>query len=239
MEFEKVLDGSGAPVGSQTQPVRGRPCKRIRIRAVAHSRDERFAAEALPLLADRSEAPPTPPTVTAPRPAARAVVAPLSAERFKVQLTFTREQRDKLNRARDLLRHAQPDGNLARVIERGLDLLIEQQLKRRFGATDRPRKAKEAASKGRTRHIPNAVRRAVLERDSLRCTFVSKDGKRCEERGWLQLDHEKAYATGGEHTEGNVRMMCCAHNQLLAERAFGPLFMQQRRGALSGECTQS
>lgn len=175
------------------------------------------------------------PGLAAPRPAARAVVAPLSAERFKVQVTFSREQRDKLNTARDLLRHSQPDGDLARVIERGLDLLIEQQLKRRFGATDKPRKAKEAAPTRRTRHIPNAVRRAVLERDSLRCTFVSKDGKRCEERGWLQLDHQDAYARGGEHTDGNVRMMCRAHNQLLAERVFGPLFMQQRRQASPGE----
>ena len=197
------------------------------------------AAEALPLLADRSDNPPTTPAVTAPRPAARSVVAPLSAERFKVQLTFSRAQRDKLNTARDLLRHAQPDGDLARVIERGLDLLIEQQLKRRFGATDRPRKTKEPLPTCRTRHVPNAVRRAVLERDSLQCTFVSEDGKRCAERVWLQLDHQDAYARAGGHDEGNIRMMCRAHNQLLAERTFGPLFMQQRRGTLSGKCSQS
>jgi hypothetical protein len=84
----------------------------------------------------------------------------------------------------------------------------------------------------------HAVRRAVLERDSLRCTFVSEDGKRCEERGWLELDHEDAYALGGQHTVGKVRMMCRAHNQLLADRVFGPLFMQQRREASSGECSQ-
>jgi hypothetical protein len=197
------------------------------------------ATEALPLLADRSEEPASPPAAASPRPAARATVAPLSAERFKVQVTFSREQRDKLNTARDLLRHAQPDGDLARVIERGLDLLIDQQLKRRFGATDKPRRAKDSAPSRRTRHIPNAVRRAVLDRDSLRCTFVSKDGKRCEERGWLQLEHEKAYAFGGQHTKDNVRVMCRAHNQLLAERVFGPLFMQQRRATRAGECSQS
>jgi len=196
------------------------------------------AAEALPLLVDRSDGPAAPPVLVAPRPAARAVVAPLSAERFKVQLTFSREQRDKLNTARDLLRHAQPDGDLARVIERGLDLLIERQLKRRFGVTDRPRESREAAPRRRTRHIPNAVRRGVLERDSLRCTFVSESGKRCEERGWLELDHEDAFALGGQHTVGKVRMMCRAHNQLLAERVFGPLFMQRRREASSGERSQ-
>jgi hypothetical protein len=196
------------------------------------------AAETMPLLASSRDEPSIAPVATPPRPAARAVVAPLSAERFKVQLTFSREQRDKLNTARDLLRHAQPDGDLARVIERGLELLIDQQLKRRFGATDKPpRKTREPTR--RTRHIPNAVRRAVLERDSLQCTLVSKDGKRCEERGWLQLDHEHAYAQGGEHTQGNVRVMCRTHNQLLAERTFGPLFMQQRKGALSGKWSQS
>src|SRR5687768_17571809 len=46
-----------------------------------------------------------PPSVTSPRPA---VVTPLSPERYKVQLTVTRETYEKLRRAQDLLRHSIP-----------------------------------------------------------------------------------------------------------------------------------
>jgi 5-methylcytosine-specific restriction endonuclease McrA len=114
-------------------------------------------------------------------------------------------------------------------------LLIEQQLKRRFAATDKPRKRTTSESAPGSRHIPNAVRRSVLERDSLRCTFVSQDGKHCGEQGWLELHHEHPFALGGPPSEANIRMLCRAHNQLLAERDFGPLFMQQRRATSSGE----
>ena len=74
---------------------------------------------------------------------------------------------------------------------------------------------------GRRAHVPNVVRRAVLERDGFRCTYTSPEGERCECRRFLQIHHERAWAKGGPETLENLRLLCAPHNQLLAELEFG------------------
>jgi hypothetical protein len=64
---------------------------------------------------------------------ARAVLAPLSAERFKLQVTLSREGRDKLLRAQALLRHKIPSGDLSAVLERALTILCAELEARKFG----------------------------------------------------------------------------------------------------------
>jgi hypothetical protein len=60
---------------------------------------------------------------------------PLSPGRYRLQLTLSAEQKDKLELARDLLSHANSNGELAIVVERALDELISRLEKRRFGTT--------------------------------------------------------------------------------------------------------
>ena len=165
-----------------------------------------------------------------PRPAS-AKVMPLSPARFGLQLTMSAETRDKLRRAQELLGHAVEHGDLATVLDRALDALIEKLERRRFGATDAPRASRPTKS---VRHIPAGVRRAVRARDGEQCTFVSDKGRRCEERGALEFDHVKPVARGGETTVANLRLRCRAHNQLEAERAFGAGFMESKRGSSVG-----
>jgi hypothetical protein len=82
--------------------------------------------------------------------------------------------------------------------------------------------------KENNRHIPAEVRREVLARDGVRCTFVSSEGHRCTERGMLEFHHEEAYARGGLATTSNIRMLCRKHNQLLAEHDYGRRYIQER-----------
>ena len=72
-----------------------------------------------------------------------------------------------------------------------------------------------------TRYTAADVRHAVEQRDECQCTFVAADGTRCSETRWLQLDHIEPFALGGKSTLENLRLLCPAHNQLEAERAFG------------------
>ena len=51
-------------------------------------------------------------------------MAPLTPERFKLQLTISRKTRERLEEARDLLAHQVPNGDLAEVVERALDALV-------------------------------------------------------------------------------------------------------------------
>jgi hypothetical protein len=61
------------------------------------------------------------------------VFTPLSSERYAIRFTASKELKQKLELARDLLRHASPNGDFAPVIERALDLLLAELSRRRFG----------------------------------------------------------------------------------------------------------
>ena len=172
---------------------------------------------------------PSAPAVSMPRQSH--TLSPLGVDRYKVQFTASKQLHDKLRHAQDLMRHELPQSDLAQVLERALDLLIADRMKSRFGQTTKPRRTPPSAvPKPQSRHIPNEVRRQVLERDGTRCTFVSKHGKRCEQRGGLELHHEQPYGRGGPPTTANIRVLCRAHNQLLAEQDYGRELIHQHIG---------
>jgi len=73
-----------------------------------------------------------------------------------------------------------------------------------------------------SRHIPNAVRRAVWRRDEGQCAFVATTGRRCSERNFLEFHHIQPYALEGPATVGNISIRCRRHNAYEAELIFGP-----------------
>ena len=159
------------------------------------------------------------------------MLKPLSPQQFGLQVTLDQETNDLLERGRELMAHQNPTREIAPVLKRALELLVADFEKRKYAATDRPRTAKPAAS---ARHIPAAVKRAVLARDGGRCAFVSEGGKRCEERGMLEFDHTNPVACGGEATADKVRLLCRAHNAYAADIAFGSEFMERKRAEARG-----
>jgi hypothetical protein len=110
-----------------------------------------------------------------------------------------------------------PSGDLAEVLDRALDALLNKVEARKFGKAKRPRAAK--ASRGE-RTVSRAARREAVARDGMRCSFVSEDGRRCEETAFLELDHVVPVALGGDASHG-VRVLCRWHNQFEAERILG------------------
>ena len=158
----------------------------------------------------------------------RSRVEPLSAQSFGVQFTLGRCAHDKLEYIQELLSHQIPSGDLAEVFETLCDLAIPQLEKRKFAATEKPRRS-HRRSAGGTRHIPDHVQRAVWERDQGRCTFESESGHRCGSRRLVEFDHIEAFARGGHATVDNVRLLCRAHNGYEAERTFGAEFMRHKR----------
>ncbi len=207
-------------------------------------------------------------------------IEPLSATRHRLELTIGDDVRAKLERARDLLGHRVPDGNLELVIDRALDALLAKLEKERLGKSSRPRCAprqggedgqigkhgqhredrqageggqigkngqhgedRQAGEDGQIgkngqhgedrqggdrRKIPQAVRRAVFERDGERCTFIDADGNRCNSRERLELDHIVCRAHGGEDTALNLHVRCRPHNLYLAVQALGRAYVERR-----------
>jgi hypothetical protein len=75
----------------------------------------------------------------------RAVVEPLAAERYRVQLTISGETHEKLRRAQDLLRHQVPDGDLATVFDRAITLLVSELERKKCAMVSRPREGSKSA----------------------------------------------------------------------------------------------
>jgi hypothetical protein len=178
-----------------------------------HAATSPFTLASLPATVLPEATPATPPTP--------ARIEPLSNARYKLQLTASAELRDKLERATDLMRHRNPTGDIAVVIERALDALLATLEKERLGATTRRPHSVSAARPSKAGHIPRSVRREVFARDGQQCTFADAGGNRCSARTLLELDHIEARALGGGDDASNLRVRCRGHNQLHAEHVFG------------------
>ena len=76
-----------------------------------------------------------PPFMAPPSPSPTALVRPLAPERYEVRFTATREMRDRLRLAQDLLGHAVPSGDLAQVFDRALTALVADLSRTKFAAT--------------------------------------------------------------------------------------------------------
>jgi len=164
---------------------------------------------------------PIPAAITGVVPGRAAMTRPISANRYEIRFTAGAETYERLRRAQDLLGHAIPNGDLGQVFDRALALLVADLERRVSGATARPRKG-QAPVDG-SRHIPEAVRRAVWNRDDARCAFVGSGGRRCDARRFLQFHHLKPYAVGGRATVDNIQLRCRAHNRYEADLFYGPL----------------
>ena len=58
--------------------------------------------------------------------------------------------------------------------------------------------------------VTNAVRREVLKRDGLGCSFVDEQGRRCGSAAFLEFDHRRARGKGGRSSADNLRLLCRA-----------------------------
>jgi hypothetical protein len=178
-----------------------------------------------------------------PQPASHptAVVAPLSPDRYKLQLTIGGATLERLRLAKDMLGHAIPSGDDAAVLDRALGALLAELAKKKFGDARTPRSARRRPGSGAqnttgaqatstvrrppSRNLPAAVKRAVWVRDLGRCAFVASNGHRCSERRSVEFHHVDPYALGGAASVDGIQLRCRRHNDYE-----GRLYFGKRRG---------
>jgi hypothetical protein len=155
-------------------------------------------------------------------------MTPLAPQRFGFQCTMDQETQDLWQDAKALLSHEIPNGEMALVLKSVLTLAVAQLKKRKYAATNRPGHSRGSVD---PRHIPAADKREVCARDEGKCTFVGANGKRRGSRHQLEFHHDEEFSRGGASTAKNLRLLCRAHNQHMAERSFGVEFMNRKRPA--------
>jgi 5-methylcytosine-specific restriction endonuclease McrA len=170
-------------------------------------------------------------------------VEPLTADLRRLHLTVSRRLLDKVAAARDGLSHALPGATTEQVLEAALDLLLQQQARRR-ALVKRPRKAVAAPTSEGTParpHVPAAVEREVRLRDDDRCQHPLDVGGLCGSTWQVELDHVVPVALGGPTTAANLRCACRVHNRYAAEVALGAAVMagaRRRRDRVSPRKTE-
>src|SRR5690606_22895861 len=71
---------------------------------------------------------------------------------------------------------------------------------------------------------------AVWERDGGQCTFVNGEGRRCQERRFMTLEHRDPHALGGEASVENLCLLGRSHNVHAGRRLFGERRRARGRG---------
>jgi 5-methylcytosine-specific restriction endonuclease McrA len=200
-----------------------------------------LAIEMKPTTAMASESRPTlsAPAVLHPAPR-RPIVETTSPDRYRVQFTIGKESHDKLRRVQALLRREIPDGDPGAIFDRAIALLLEKVEKAKLGAASKPRTrpairpgTDSLVSTGRpgSRRTASHIKRSTWAHDRGQCGFVSKDGRRCTERAFLEFHHVRPYALGGPTSIENISLRCRRHNQYEAERVFGPRTRRMEGGS--------
>lgn len=171
---------------------------------------------------------PKPRPFAPPPPAGAVPVTPRADDRYEFRFTGTRELRDKLDVARDLLRHSIPSGDLAEIMNRAVTALLDELARKKFSATNKPRASRGTAPG--SPDVPADVERVVWARDAGRCAFVAGSGQRCEATAFLEFHHVHPRGAGGPATIENIALRCQAHNLYEAEVFYGRPYGYSPRG---------
>jgi len=239
--------------------VEGKRLDQVDAIIATHKNPERPVRESIRLLCverrlPRAAPPPVlapAPLERAPSPAPEAQEAPEPAEEprasttiervFRLQFGIDADTMAKFSRVQSIAatkrrRHV----DLAELFGILCDAFLERHDPvRRAQRRKQKRAQREAAGApertAATRHVPQPVRDEVFRRDGGRCTFVDSSGRRCDATLNLHVDHVRPFALGGTHEASNLRVMCPAHNLLLAERTYGKRTIARVARAREGE----
>ena len=175
----------------------------------------------------------TSPGECAPSPAEKK--EPITEQRYELRFCVNRKVMHKLEQAKALLSGKYRAGvKLEQVLDEALEHFLNKRSPLRRIKRTEQRKTKKAKVASLTptaqktkpsRHIPQKLKDQVYQRDQGQCTFVSPDGKRCEEKHCLQYHHLLPFALGGKHQLENLALRCVHHNQYQAELDYGAEFI--------------
>jgi len=120
-------------------------------------------------------------------------------ESVRIEVTFSKEQWQKVKQMQALLFHSLPNGN---DLVQTLEYLAERVIKQKAGLSN----AHSSSSQ-------NSIRKAVLQKGQC-CQFTDPQTQKiCGSKNFLQIDHIKPKWAGGNDSFENLQVLCAAHNQ--------------------------
>jgi len=181
---------------------------------------------------------------------------PVSPTQTELRMVISDETLKNLERVRELLSHQNPEGSNGKLLELLLKMALEKldplqkearAQKREMRKEHKRMQESEPSQKTQPQPTPTSpseqsctpnkiplkrepisahLRRQVLKRDQVRCTYIDPRSKRrCEARHLLQIDHRVPVALGGKSEFSNLRILCRPHNLSEAARVLGQATM--------------
>ncbi len=156
-------------------------------------------------------------------------------ECYRFEFSGSKTFKEKLDSVKSLASGRLKSGaTLEEVLELLMDDYLERHSPEKREERREARKKKLAskkvlraklAKKHRRVSVSRPIKDKVIVRDGFRCTFVSQDGVKCNATKGLHLDHITPRGRGGSNSFQNLRVLCGAHNRLVAEQVYGKEFM--------------
>lgn len=151
----------------------------------------------------------------------------------RVELTLSKEQFEKLQKAKELLSHVVPTGDLVSLLEYLSDKVIQQKTKDLLKVPRRIDAVKESTStvevkaiaekqfQKLNRYIPARIKKELQAEQSC-CQYVdTTTNRKCKSKWQLQIDHIQPIWAGGGHNKENLRLLCGAHNRQVYRKQAG------------------
>lgn len=181
----------------------------------------------------------------------------ISADSTRLSLTVPDRVKDKLEKLKTRWAAANPHMDYLEIIERSLDMTLAkvdpiqfkskqpQVAKIKQRATDsvaqvvevetpqntqnsKPSKLQPKSANRRKTYYSIHIDKLLWSRANSQCEFVdASTGQRCTSRFGMERDHILPLGKGGSNEIQNLRLLCRAHNLLMARRHFGAKKIQR------------
>ena len=186
----------------------------------------------------KASAPSPPPAVETPK-CSPPILQPARPEIYNFRFSADRAFKDKFERLAEVVGIENAQKHMAEIMEKALDIALEkkdpkkklERRRKRQRGTEAPSRSNEMGNKDepvQSRYVASEVSERVHERGSYQCVFIGSDGTRCTARAGLQIDHAAPFGIFHSNNESILQILCPAHNRLLAERVYGPAFIQRK-----------
>jgi len=176
----------------------------------------------------------------APKAAKKEKLRAINSEESSLEVTVSKELREKLEKLKALLSHKNPSLKMSGVFEVMADIALKQLEKRTSPESEvasrkvtsakneiinshatSPEIARASNNPKKSRYIPAKTKRIIFQRAHHQCEFTAHNNKRCESKHFLEIDHKHSYSHGGGNETQNLQLLCRQHNQRKAEIELG------------------
>lgn len=160
-----------------------------------------------------------------PKEAVKEDMRPVAPQRVKLVVGISEELMKSIERVKDLeAQRKRKNVTLEEALQELVSFYIEHRdpVKRaeRALAKPAPQSPPSKEDKPLPPHrtpIPARIKHEVIMRDQGQCTARTPDGKRCEQRRWVDAHHIVPVAQGGANTASNISSLCFHHHKLQHE----------------------